>query len=47
MLPVSKLPRLNRDGDALTGEPEHFDCDLLLMSGGLNPVVHLHSQGQR
>ena len=37
---------LNETGDALTGEPEHFDCDLVMMSGGLNPVVHLHSQAR-
>lgn len=30
----------------LTGEPESFDCDLLALSGGWSPVVHLHSQRQ-
>ncbi|MFJ1996413.1 sarcosine oxidase subunit alpha family protein [Streptomyces asiaticus] len=30
----------------LTGEPESFDCDLLAVSGGWSPVVHLHSQRQ-
>ncbi|MET9512741.1 sarcosine oxidase subunit alpha family protein [Streptomyces flavidovirens] len=30
----------------LTGEPQSFDCDLLAVSGGWSPVVHLHSQRQ-
>ncbi|MGP3990138.1 sarcosine oxidase subunit alpha family protein [Streptomyces sp. 3N207] len=30
----------------LTGGPESFDCDLLAVSGGWSPVVHLHSQRQ-
>ncbi|MER6158276.1 sarcosine oxidase subunit alpha family protein [Streptomyces sp. NPDC001868] len=30
----------------LTGEPRSFDCDLLAVSGGWSPVVHLHSQRQ-
>ncbi|MFK4264078.1 sarcosine oxidase subunit alpha family protein [Streptomyces milbemycinicus] len=30
----------------LTSEPESFDCDLLAVSGGWSPVVHLHSQRQ-
>ncbi|WP_406444344.1 sarcosine oxidase subunit alpha family protein [Streptomyces sp. NBC_00631] len=30
----------------LTGAPESFDCDLLAVSGGWSPVVHLHSQRQ-
>ncbi|WMY79302.1 2Fe-2S iron-sulfur cluster-binding protein [Citricoccus sp. I39-566] len=35
------------DGDgALTGEPETLDADLLAVSGGHSPVVHLHSQRQ-
>ncbi len=33
------------DGDGrLSGKRERFDCDTLLMSGGWNPAVHLHSQ---
>ena len=31
----------------LTGEPETIDADLLAVSGGWNPVVHLHSQRER
>ncbi|WP_405468850.1 sarcosine oxidase subunit alpha family protein [Streptomyces canus] len=30
----------------LAGEAESFDCDLLAVSGGWSPVVHLHSQRQ-
>ncbi|MGW7493650.1 sarcosine oxidase subunit alpha family protein [Streptomyces luteogriseus] len=36
---------LDADG-RLTGAPERFDCDLLAVSGGWSPVVHLHSQRQ-
>ncbi|MGM0931698.1 MAG: sarcosine oxidase subunit alpha family protein [Actinomycetota bacterium] len=31
----------------LTGEAETIDADLLAVSGGWNPVVHLHSQRER
>ncbi len=34
------------DSGQLTGEPRSFDCDLLAVSGGWSPVVHLHSQRQ-
>ncbi|MET7902945.1 sarcosine oxidase subunit alpha family protein [Streptomyces sp. NPDC005355] len=34
------------DCGQLTGDPESFDCDLLAVSGGWSPVVHLHSQRQ-
>ncbi|MCF1643832.1 sarcosine oxidase subunit alpha family protein [Streptomyces indiaensis] len=30
----------------LVGERRRFDCDLLAVSGGWSPVVHLHSQRQ-
>ena len=30
--------------DGVPGEPERIDCDLLLVSGGWNPAVHLFSQ---
>ncbi|WP_069760672.1 sarcosine oxidase subunit alpha family protein [Streptomyces sp. LUP47B] len=36
---------LDHEGQ-LVGEPESFDCDLLAVSGGWSPVVHLHSQRQ-
>ncbi|MFI1722692.1 2Fe-2S iron-sulfur cluster-binding protein [Streptomyces sp. NPDC020489] len=32
--------------DRLVGDPGRFDCDLLAVSGGWSPVVHLHSQRQ-
>jgi sarcosine oxidase subunit alpha len=41
-----EIAPLTKAGDALAGEAEHFDCDLVLMSGGMNPVVHLHSQSR-
>ncbi|HCA88224.1 MAG TPA: ferredoxin, partial [Streptomyces sp.] len=34
------------DEGRLTGGTESFDCDLLAVSGGWSPVVHLHSQRQ-
>ncbi|EST35536.1 sarcosine oxidase subunit alpha family protein [Streptomyces roseochromogenus] len=34
------------DSGRLTGDPESFACDLLAVSGGWSPVVHLHSQRQ-
>ncbi|MFD3477532.1 sarcosine oxidase subunit alpha family protein [Streptomyces sp. NPDC058695] len=34
---------LDADG-RLVGSAEEFDCDLLAVSGGWSPVVHLHSQ---
>ncbi|MFB7997387.1 sarcosine oxidase subunit alpha family protein [Streptomyces sp. NPDC056002] len=36
---------LDTDG-RLTAETAEFDCDLLAVSGGWSPVVHLHSQRQ-
>ncbi|MGW1289022.1 sarcosine oxidase subunit alpha family protein [Streptomyces sp. NPDC002586] len=36
---------IDADG-RLTGAAEAFDCDLLAVSGGWSPVVHLHSQRQ-
>ncbi|MFE7159542.1 sarcosine oxidase subunit alpha family protein [Streptomyces sp. NPDC057636] len=36
---------LDTDGQ-LPGDGEQFDCDLLAVSGGWSPVVHLHSQRQ-
>ncbi|NBE51935.1 sarcosine oxidase subunit alpha family protein [Streptomyces boluensis] len=36
---------LDADGE-LTGTAEELECDLLAVSGGWSPVVHLHSQRQ-
>ncbi len=33
---------LDPEGRAVTGEPRRLACDLLCVSGGWNPVVHLH-----
>ncbi|WP_321449952.1 sarcosine oxidase subunit alpha family protein [uncultured Cohaesibacter sp.] len=32
------------DGHAITGKAERFEADILMMSGGWSPVVHLFSQ---
>jgi sarcosine oxidase, subunit alpha len=34
------------DDGVPVGTPETFDCDLVAVSGGWSPVVHLHSQRQ-
>ena len=34
------------DASEIDGDMQHIDCDLVLMSGGLSPVVHLHSQAR-
>ncbi|GAB3288067.1 sarcosine oxidase subunit alpha family protein [Parasphingorhabdus pacifica] len=39
------IAELQHDGEAV-GEPEQVACDLLLVSGGWNPAVHLHSQSR-
>ncbi|MDH4042739.1 MAG: FAD-dependent oxidoreductase, partial [Gammaproteobacteria bacterium] len=38
------LRRLSADRNQLTGTKESVDCDLLAMSGGWTPAVHLFSQ---
>ena len=48
---VNKLARidvapLSETGAELAGSPEHIDCDLVMMSGGMTPAVHLHSQAR-
>ena len=35
---------LSADGNSLAGPAKNLDCDLVAMSGGWNPAVHLHSQ---
>lgn len=37
---------LTADGSAVAGVPRRIDCDLVAMSGGWNPAVHLFSQAQ-
>ena len=36
--------KLTPDGRGVTGDTHHLRADLLAVSGGWNPVVHLHSQ---
>ncbi len=45
---IARIEVASTDVDAtrVTSDTEHYDCDLLLMSGGLNPLVHLHSQAR-
>src|SRR3954451_8433020 len=35
---------INGSGESVIGAPTEIDCDLVLMSGGWNPAVHLFSQ---
>ena len=37
---------VSADASTITGEAIHRDCDLIAMSGGLTPAVHLHSQAR-
>ena len=39
-----QVARLSADGKTLAGAPKTLGCDLVAMSGGWNPSVHLHSQ---
>ncbi len=39
-----EVMRLSADGRSLEGTSEKFDCDLLAVSGGWSPAVHLHAQ---
>lgn len=44
---ISSLTVSGIDGDGVQAGPrEEIDCDLLAVSGGFSPVVHLHSQRQ-
>ena len=40
------LAPLNPKGDGLAGEAEGVDCDLVALSGGWSPTVHLFSQSK-
>jgi len=37
---------LSEDGDSIKGSGEEIVCDLVAVSGGWNPTVHLHSQSR-
>jgi len=39
-----ELMRLDAEGKLTSGPERRIDCDLLAVSGGWNPTVHLHSQ---
>ncbi len=39
-----KIARLNANADGVTGRERTLDCDLVAVSGGWSPSVHLHSQ---
>ena len=41
-----EVAEVDDDAKELISEPFHIDCDLLAMSGGLSPAVHLHSQSR-
>ncbi|MEE8188961.1 MAG: 2Fe-2S iron-sulfur cluster-binding protein, partial [Kiloniellales bacterium] len=41
-----RVARLNGDGTGVTGEGQPLDCDLLAVSGGWSPTVHLFSQSR-
>ena len=40
------VARLTAAGDRLDGVIQSIDCDLVAMSGGWNPTIHLHSQSR-
>ncbi len=41
-----RVAPINADGDRVFGEGERIDCDLLAVSGGWSPTVHLWSQSR-
>ena len=41
-----KISPLDTTNTRITGKAEHFECDLVLMSGGVSPAVHLYSQAR-
>ena len=41
-----EIAPVGEGGSAILDDPFHMDCDLLAMSGGLSPAVHLHSQAR-
>jgi len=42
----ARLARLSADGGSVSGDDGDVDCDLICVSGGWSPTVHLHSQSQ-
>jgi sarcosine oxidase subunit alpha len=41
-----EIAPIDNNATEITGEVIHRDCDLIAMSGGLSPSVHLHSQAR-
>ena len=41
-----QVARLTANGDAVTGSPDRIACDLVAISGGWSPAVHLFCQSQ-
>ena len=41
-----QIAPVNEGATALLEDPFYMDCDLLAMSGGMSPAVHLHSQAR-
>jgi sarcosine oxidase subunit alpha len=39
-----QVMRLSADGNSVSGSPQSIGCDLLAVSGGWSPVVHLNAQ---
>ena len=39
-----QVMRLSADGSSVSGDSQTLNCDLLAVSGGWSPVVHLHAQ---
>ena len=37
---------VSEQGEVQSSQSEYLDCDLVMMSGGISPVVHLHSQAR-
>ncbi|MCP4981592.1 MAG: FAD-dependent oxidoreductase [Gammaproteobacteria bacterium] len=42
----AKIMSLSSDRSAVEGATETISCDLIAVSGGWNPVIHLHAQGR-
>ena len=42
----AKIAPIDTESGEVDGESIYFDCDLIAMSGGFNPVVNLHSQAR-
>ena len=40
------VARLDARGDGIAGAVQSIDCDLVAMSGGWSPTIHLHSQSR-